>query len=90
MRGTSLVLLAVIILSSVGFFLAVAGIVGSAIVLKFANGQQGVLAGGGIGLASSIIVLLICVAIFVTAVVALAIRTSRRIGIGRSTVQWRR
>jgi len=77
MQGTALVLLAMIILSSVGFFLAVAGIVGSAIVLRYANGQQAVLAGGGIGLASSIIVLLVCVAIFVIGVVALAIRTGR-------------
>ena len=79
MRGTALVLLAVIILSSVGFFLTVAGIVGSAIVLKFANGQQAVLAGGGIGLASSIIVMLVCVAIFVIGVVALAVQ-ARRVG----------
>ena len=77
MRGTALVLLVVILLSSVGFFLTVAGIVGSAIVLKFANGQQAVLAGGGIGLASSIIVMLVCIAIFVIGVVALAIRTGR-------------
>ncbi len=81
MRGTSLVLLTMIILSSVGFFLTVAGIVGSAIVLRYANGQQFVLAGGGIGLASSIIVMLVCIAIFVIAVVALAIRT-RRVGGG--------
>ena len=79
MRGIALVLLAVIILSSVGFFLTVAGIVGSAIVLKFANGQQAVLAGGGIGLASSIIVMLVCVAIFVIGVVALAVQ-ARRVG----------
>ena len=85
MRGTALVLLVVILLSSVGFFLTVAGIVGSAIVLKFANGQQAVLAGGGIGLASSIIVMLVCVAIFVIGVVALAVqarRVGRRIRIG--------
>jgi len=77
MRGTALVLLATIILSSVGFFLAVAGIVGSAIVLKYANGQSTIQAGGGIGLASSIIAMLICIAIFVIAVVALAMRTGR-------------
>jgi uncharacterized iron-regulated membrane protein len=79
MRGTALVLLAMIILSSVGFFLTVAGIVGSAIVLKFANGQQAILAGGGIGLASSIIAMLVCIAIFVIGVVALAMR-ARRVG----------
>ena len=61
-----------ILLSSIGFFLALAGIVGSAVVLKFANGQQALLAGGAIGLVSSILVLLIFVAIFVFAVIALA------------------
>src|SRR6266436_2443068 len=66
-----------IILSSIGFFFTVAGIVGSAIVLKYAHGQQEILAGGVIGLVSSIVVLLVCVAIFVIAVVALAIRTGR-------------
>ena len=79
MRGTTFVLLTMIILSSVGFFLTVAGIVGSAIVLRFANGQQAILAGGGIGLASSIIAMLVCIAIFVIGVVALAMRT-RRVG----------
>ncbi len=66
-----------IILSSIGFFPAVVGIAGSAIVLKYANGQQALLAGGVMGLVSSIIVMLVCVAIFVIAVVALAIRTGR-------------
>jgi hypothetical protein len=65
------------ILSSIGFFPAVLGIVGSAIVLKYANGQPALLAGGVMGLVSSIIVMLVCVAIFVIAVVALAIRTGR-------------
>jgi hypothetical protein len=59
-------------LSSLGFFLTLAGIVGSALVLKFANGQQTLLAGGAIGLVSSILALLVFVAIFVVAVVALA------------------
>ena len=61
-----------ILLSSIGFFLTVAGIVASAIVLKYANGQPGVLAGGVIGLLSSIGVLFVCVASFVIAVVVLA------------------
>jgi hypothetical protein len=76
LRGTALSIFA-IILSSIGFFFTVAGIVGSAIVLKYAHGQQEILAGGVIGLVSSIVVLLVCVAIFVIAVVALAIRTGR-------------
>lgn len=74
--GTALGIFA-IILSSIGFFLTVAGIVASAIVLKYANGQQAVLVGGVIGLLSSIGAMLMCVAIFVIAVVVLAIRTRR-------------
>ena len=66
-----------IILSSVGFFLTVAGIVASAIVLKYANGQQALLAGGVIGLLSSIGAMLICIAIFVVSVVVLALRARR-------------
>jgi hypothetical protein len=66
-----------IILSSVGFFLTVAGIVASAIVLKYAHGQQALLAGGVIGLLSSIGAMLMCVAIFVVSVVVLAIRARR-------------
>jgi len=66
-----------IILSSIGFFLTVAGIVASAIVLKYANGEQAVLVGGIIGLLSSIGAMLICIAIFVFSVVVLALRTRR-------------
>lgn len=66
-----------IILSSIGFFLTVAGIVASAIVLKYANGQQALLAGGVIGLLSSIGAMLICIAIFVVSVVVLALRARR-------------
>ncbi len=66
-----------IILSSVGFFLTVTGIVASAIVLKYANGQQALLAGGVIGLLSSIGAMLMCVAIFVVSVVVLALRARR-------------
>lgn len=66
-----------IILSSIGFFLTVAGIVASAVVLKYANGQQAVLVGGVIGLLSSIGAMLICIAIFVVSVVVLALRARR-------------
>jgi hypothetical protein len=75
--GATVLGIVAILLSSVGFFLAVAGIVGSAIVLKYANGQQQTLAGGAIGLASSIIVMLIFIAIFVIAVVTLALQAVR-------------
>src|SRR6266705_234758 len=72
--GTALAIFA-IIFSSIGFFLTVAGIVASAIVLQFGHAQQAVLAGGIIGLLSSIGAMLMCVAIFVIAVVTLALRT---------------
>ena len=74
--GTALAIFA-IIFSSIGFFLTVAGIVASAIVLQFGHAQQAVLAGGIIGLLSSIGALLMCVAIFVIAVVTLALRARR-------------
>ncbi len=61
-----------ILLSSIGFFLTLAGIVASAIVLRYANGQQALLVGGVIGLVSSILVLLVLVGIFVIAVITLA------------------
>jgi uncharacterized membrane protein len=64
-------------LASIGFFFTIAGIVASAIVLKYANGQGQLLAGGVIGLISSIMALLVCIAIFVIAVIALAIRIKR-------------
>src|SRR6266705_5892775 len=66
-----------IILSSIGFFLTVAGIVASAIVLQFGHGLQAVLVGGIIGLLSSIGAMLMCVAIFVISVVVLALRARR-------------
>lgn len=65
------------LLSSIGFFLAVAGIVASGIVLKFAFGQPELVAAGVIGLVSSIILLLILIAIFVLSVVYLALRSGR-------------
>ena len=76
LNGTALGIFA-IILSSIGFFLTVAGIVASAIVLQFANGRQVVLVGGVIGLLSSIGAMLMCVAIFVISVVVLALRARR-------------
>ena len=57
-----------IILSSIGFFLALAGIIFSSFALQFANGQQAMLQAGVIGLVSSIVVMLVCIAIFVIAV----------------------
>jgi hypothetical protein len=74
--GTALAIFA-IIFSSIAFFLTVAGIVASAIVLQFGHAQQAVLAGGIIGLLSSIGAMLMCIAIFVFAVVTLALRSRR-------------
>lgn len=74
--GTALAIFA-IIFSSIGFFLTVAGIVASAIVLQFGHAQEAVLAGGIIGLLSSIGAMLMCIAIFVFAVVTLALRARR-------------
>lgn len=65
------------LLSSIGFFLAVAGIVASGVVLKFASGQPELVAAGVIGLVSSIILLLILIAVFVLSVVYLALRSGR-------------
>jgi hypothetical protein len=83
--GTALAIFA-IIFSSIGFFLTVTGIVASAIVLQYGHEQQAVLAGGIIGLLSSIGAMLMCIGIFVFAVVTLALRARRvrgrvRIGI---------
>jgi hypothetical protein len=69
-----------IILSSIGFFLTLAGIILSAIALQFANGQQTMLQAGVIGLVSSIVVMLVCIAIFVIAVVTLVTRLRRERG----------
>lgn len=72
-RGAGTLLgIAAILLSASGFFFTLAGIVGSAIALKFSNGQQAVVVGGVIGLLASILALLMFVAIFVVAVIALA------------------
>jgi len=82
--GTALAIFA-IIFSSIGFFLTVSGIVASAIVLQFGHAQQAILAGGVIGLLSSIGAMLMCIAIFVFAVVTLALRSRkarRRVRIG--------
>src|SRR5437588_8838916 len=60
-----------IVLSSLGFFLTIAGIVASALVLKYPRGPEVTLTGGVMGLVSSILVMLVCVAVFVMAIIAL-------------------
>jgi len=77
--GTALAIFA-LIFSSIGFFLTVAGIVASSIVLQFGLAQQAILVGGLIGLLSSIGAMLMCIAIFVFAVVTLALRARRASG----------
>ena len=77
--GTALAIFA-IIFSSIGFFLTVTGLVASAIVLQFGHTQQAVLVGGVLGLLSSIGAMLMCIAIFVFAVVTLALRARRARG----------
>src|SRR6266571_2291969 len=69
-----------IILASIGFFLALAGIILSSFALQFANGQQAMLQAGVIGLVSSIVVMLMCIAIFVIAVITLVMRLRRERG----------
>ncbi len=69
-----------IMLSSIGFFLALAGIILSAFALQFANGKLAMLQAGVIGLVSSIVVMLTCIAVFVVAVVTLVMRLRRERG----------
>ena len=86
-RGAGTLLgIAAILLSAPGFFFTLAGIVGSAIALKFSNGQQAVVVGGVIGLLASILALLMFVAIFVVAIIALARPLILR---SRGRIHWR-
>lgn len=66
-----------IVFSSIGFGPAIVGIVGSGIVLSNRYGSQYLLAGGILGLVSSIVVLLLFVTIFILAVVSAARRGAR-------------
>ncbi len=64
--------------SAIGFFATLAGIIVSSIVLSHAEGQVAMQVGGVIGLVGSIVVMLVCIAIYVIAVVALTRRRIRR------------
>ena len=66
-----------IIFSSIGFFVTLAGIIISSLVLQYSDGRHVWLMGGGIGLAASILGMLVCIAIFVFSVVWLALRSRR-------------
>jgi hypothetical protein len=66
-----------ILLASMGFLFTITGIIASSLVLEYTNGPGPLIAGGVIGLVSSILALLICIGIFVIAVVALAGRIKR-------------
>lgn len=68
------------VLSAIAFCASIAGIVLSAIVLKYGPvGSDSKLA-GGVGLAAAIFVLLLSIAIFVISVIVLAVRYSRARG----------
>jgi len=88
-HGTTFSILT-IILSALGLGLTIAGVVAAAIVLQNANEQPELLVGGLIGLLSSIGTLLICVTIFVVAIVTLARSYMiRRRGNRRGRSRWR-
>lgn len=76
-RLAALPWISMIVFSSSGVFFTVAGIVGSAIALQYAHGQQTVIAGGVIALVSSILAMLACIAIFVISVVTLSLRARK-------------
>jgi hypothetical protein len=69
--------LVAIVLSSLGFCVAIAGIIVSAIVLRYGHAAMRV--GGALGLAGSILGLLVCIAVFVISVIFLTLR-ARRLG----------
>lgn len=79
-----------IVLSSVGFVFSIPGVVGSAIVLQAAQSGIGfqahpaIIAGGVLGLVSSILAMLVFIAIFIVAVVLLARRIALKRGAGRN------
>jgi len=76
-RGAALSLLLMSIMAAVGLLFTVAGIIGAALALQAAKGQTEALAGGSLGLISSIGALLACVAIFVICIVTLAVSARR-------------
>ena len=74
----SVIAIFLLILSAVGFGPSIVGIVGSAIVLNYANGNQSLLITGGIlGLVGSIISLLLFITIFILSVISVARRAIR-------------
>lgn len=76
-RGKVLAIIAIVV-SSLGFFITLAGIIISGIALRYANGQEEKIVRGVIGLVGSLLVMFVCVAIFVVAVITLSIRAMRR------------
>ena len=67
-----------IVISSLGFVFTVMTLIASAIVLRSADGSQPLIFGGVLGLVSSILAMLTCIAIFVLAIVFLAVAVARR------------
>lgn len=78
-RGKVLPILG-IIFSSTGFFLSLAGIILSSLELQFAHGEQAHMVGGGIGLTLSILLMLICIAIWVFSIIRLTLHSVRKHG----------
>ncbi len=66
-----------VIFSSTGFFLTLAGIIISAFILQFSDGRHVWLVGGGIGLAVSILLMLVSIAIWILSIVWLALHSER-------------
>lgn len=66
-----------IIFSAIGFALMVVGIVGAGVSLRNAHGLPPAIAGGALGLISSILGMLIFIAFFVTSIIVLSVRTYR-------------
>jgi uncharacterized membrane protein YhaH (DUF805 family) len=89
-QGSALHIVA-IVLSSIGFAFSVVGIVGSAIVLQVVQSRgdlmayPALIAGGVLGLVSSILAMLVFIAIFVVAIVLLARRIALRRASGRAS-----
>src|SRR5579884_605408 len=66
-----------IIFASIGFFVTLAGIIISALALQFSNGRHLWPVGGGVGLAASILLMLVSIAIWVLSLVMLLLRSRR-------------
>ena len=76
-RGLKIICILAIVFSSIGFLFATLGIVASTVVLGFADGSSALLGAGALGLFCAVVTLLLLVAIFIAAIVVLAINSRR-------------